>query len=353
MAATGEPRVTTVHRMEPRPWGPDRLGDVMAVVEAALPAERLTDDEVGTILFDDPDPTLVVGIDGVGVAAAVVRGSSPASLSAPSAPSGLSAPSASGRVRAQSVHAGDPVTGHVQLVAVVPEAQRAGHGGALLRAVHRWAFEDQGAAAVVAGAGAPFSLWPGVDVQAAGAQCLFESLGYEQERAYLDLTFPSRFRAPVPDGVEVRRVLGDADAEATLAFVAHHWPHWVAECRRGIEHGACHAAIAIAADDDAAPAATDAAADVDGARGTVVGFGCHSVNRLGVLGPIGTDPAWRGKGIGSALTSAIATDVMAAGIEHVQVAGIGPYRFYAKVAGATTSRAYLKLVLCPPGSPTA
>jgi mycothiol synthase len=303
MAAIGEPPVTTVRRMEPRSWGPERLGEVVAVVDAALGAERLTDDELGTILFDDPDPAVVLGIDGVGVAAAVVR----------RPPQG-------------------PPAVHVQLVAVVPGEQRAGHGGALLRAVHRWAFDEHGAAAVVAGGGAPFCLWPGVDVHATGAQCLFESLGYEQERAYLGLTFPSRFRAPLPGGVDVRRVLTDADAETTLAFVARHWPHWVAECRRGIEHAAC--LVALAAD-------------------VVVGFGCHSVNRLGVLGPIGTDPAWRGRGVGGAVMSAIATDVMAAGFEHVQVSWPGPYRFYAKAAGATTSRAYLRLVLRPPASPPA
>jgi len=284
----------------------------MAVVDAALPDERLTEDEIGTILFDDPEPTCLFGIPGTGVAAGVLR-----------------------------PHTTSPNLVHVQVVAVTPDARRRGAGAALLGELHRWAFDDQRVTSVVAGGGAPFYLWPGIDVNATGALCMFESLGYDVDRGYLDLTFPSRFRSPVPEGVEVRRVLCDADADSALAFVAAHWPTWVAECRRGIEHGACHIAVAASRGD---------AGDGDG---DVVGFGCHSVNRLGVLGPIGTHPARRDAGVGSAVMSAIATDVMVAGLDEVRVSWIGPYRFYAKAAGASTARAYLSYVLRRPAAPSA
>jgi GNAT superfamily N-acetyltransferase len=315
--ARGAGRTTTTSLasagVQVEPWAVDRVADVMAVVDAALPGEGLTDDDVTAVLFDDPDPTRVVAVDGAGVAAAVVRTTS-----------------------------GRPVA-HVQLVAVTPKECRRGVASALLADLHRWAFDEHAADAVVAGAGAPFYLWPGVDVYATAALCLFEAFGYRTERGYLDLSFSSRFRAKMPDGVEVRRVLGDDDADRTLAFVAAHWPNWVPECRRGIEHGACHAAF------DVAPGAAPERASSGVTGGAVVGFGCHSVNRLGVLGPIGTDPARRKAGVGSALMSAIATDVMAAGLDEVRVSWIGPYRFYADAAGATTWRAYLNLVLPRPG----
>lgn len=284
-------------------WGDERIGDVMAVLDAAMPEECLTEDDVRSVLFDDPDPACVFGMAGTGVVAAVLR----------------------------TTEYG-PVA-YVQVVAVVPGRRRSGIGKALLDAAHRWAFDELGTQVVVAGGASPFYLWPGVDVLATPALCLFESLGYGFKHPALDMVFPSRFRAPVPEGVEVRRVLGDADAEATLAFVAGHWPSttWIAECGRGIEHGACHMAV-------------------DAASGAVAGFGCHSVNRLGTLGPIGTDPGRRRSGIGAALVSAIATDVMVAGIEQVQVSWVGPQRFYAKVAGATTSRAYVSLLLERPSS---
>ena len=289
-------------------WDRSRLGDVMAIVDAAMPGEALTEDDVAANLFDDPDPVRVVagggdggdGGGGAGVVAAVVR------------------TGAEGRLDA-----------FVQLVAVHPREQRRGVGQALLADVHRWAFDEMGAASMQAGAGAPFYLWPGVDVHAIPAQSLFEAMGYRPFGGVLDLQYSSRFRAPAPDGVVVRRVIDDSDADRALSFVSVHWPNWVAECRRGIEHATCHLAVEQATDQ-------------------VLAFGCHSVNRFGFLGPIGTNPDRQSRGVGTALLSAIASDVMAAGLDTVQVAWIGPVRFYAKAAGATTSRAYLKLGLPRP-----
>ena len=78
-------------------------------------------------------------------------------------------------------------------------------------------------------------------------------------------------------------------------------------------------------------------------RPVVDGFGCHSVNRLGWLGPMGTDPVQRHGGIGTALLSAIATDLQAAGLSTVEVAWVGPVGFYANAAGATVSRTFRSL----------
>jgi mycothiol synthase len=282
-------------------WGRDRLGTVMEVLDAALPNEGLTEDDAAANMFDDPDPVRVGGLaSGEGFASTVIRTTT-----------------------------GRPVA-HVQAIAVTPTAQRHGIGRALLEDARAWAFDEHKATAIVGGGGAPYYLWPGVDVHATAAQCLFEAMGYRPHRAYLDLSYPSRYRAPVPAGIEIRRVLDDDDAERAVALVSRVWPNWVAECRRAIEHASCH--VALAAD------------------GVVVGFGCHSVNRIGVLGPIGTDPARQHGGVGAALMSAISVDVMAAGFDEVQVSWIGPYRFYAKTAGATTSRTYLNLVLAAPRS---
>ena len=282
-------------------WGRDRIDDVMRVVGAALPGEALTDDDVLGVLFDDIDPVRVVATDnGGGIAGAVVR-----------TPMGGGAPLV-----------------HLQLLGVDPSCQRNGLGHALVEAVEEWAFNDVGAAAVVAGAGAPFYLFPGVDTHATAALCLFEARGYRPRGAEFNLSYPSSFRAPAPSGVEIRRVLEEADARDALAFVARVWPNWVPETERGIEHGACHVAVAP--------------------EGAVIAFGCHSVNRLGWLGPIGTDPDRRQGGVGTALLSVIAKDVMAAGFDRVEVAWIGPIGFYAKSAGASVSRVFRSLALPRP-----
>lgn len=271
-------------------WGRGELDRIIALVAAALPGEDLQDDDVVANLFDDPDPVRVIGAPGgAGFVAGVQRG---------------------------------PVA-HVQLLAVQPGARRRGVGTALIEAFEAWAFDEAGVTAVVVGAGAPFYLFAGVDVRATAALCLFESLGYRARGAELNLSFPSRFRAPTPPGIEVRRVLEEDDASRAGDFVRAHWPNWVPELQRGIEHGACHLAI--------------------DASGAVAGFGCHSVNRLGWLGPIGTDPEQRAGGVGTALLSAIAKDVMAAGIESVEVSWIGPIGFYAKAADASVSRVFRSL----------
>jgi GNAT superfamily N-acetyltransferase len=281
-------------------WDETRAADLTSLCDAALPGEDLTEDELRAVVWDDESPTVVVGaVDGSGAAAGLVR-----------------------PVGGRSV-------GFVQLVAVRPEARRQGLGSALVSAVRDWAFGEHGCDGVGIGGASPFYLWPGVDVQATAALCLFESLGFAPRGCEVNMAYPTRHRAPVPEGVELRRALEEDDVAAGLDFVGRHWPNWVAEARRAVEHGSCH--LAIAASD-----------------GAVVGFGCHSVNRLGWLGPMGTDPDRRHGGLGNALLGAIATDLMAAGLESVQVAWVGPVGFYANAADASVSRTFRTLLLRRP-----
>jgi GNAT superfamily N-acetyltransferase len=282
-------------------WDDGRAADLAALCDAALPGENLTEDELRACLWEggEGDPVVVVGSpDGDGAAAGVVHTVGPRRVA------------------------------FVQLVAVRPEARRRGLGTALVSAVRSWAFDEHSAVGLGVGGAAPFYLWPGVDVQATAALCLFESLGFAPRGCEVNMTYPTSHRAAVPEGVELRRALEEDDVAAGLAFVGRHWPNWVAEARRAIEHGSCH--LGIARDD-----------------GAVVGFGCHSVNRLGWLGPMGTDPARRHGGLGNALLGAIATDLQIAGLSTVDVAWVGPVGFYANAAGASVSRTFRTLLLTP------
>lgn len=278
-------------------WDRSNADELADIVDAALPGEGLTADELTAVCWEDADPTLVVADEaGAGAAAAVVH------------------------------EVGDQRIGFVQLVAVRPETRRAGVGTALVEQLIRWAVDEHGATSLAAGGAAPFYLWPGVDVHATPALCLFESMGFRPRGSELNMSFASDHRAPPPEGVVLRRALDEADVSAGLAFVGRHWPNWVAETRRAIDHGTCHLAWSAGAGET-----------------EVIGFGCHSVNRLGWLGPMGTDPGRRAAGTGNALLGAIATDLMAAGLSSVEVAWVGPVRFYAKAAGATVSRSFRTL----------
>ena len=286
-------------------WDESRAAELTSLCDATLPGENLTEDELRAALWDgggsDPDAICVVLAtpDGSAAAAGIVHG--PA----------------------------DRRVGFVQLVAVRPAARRQGLATTLVAALRAWAFEEQGASRLAVGGAAPFYLWPGVDVQATAALCLFESTGFRPWGCEVNMSYSTRHRAPVPARVDLRRALEEDDVAAGLAFVGRHWPNWVDEARRAVEHGSCH--LAFAAED-----------------GACVGFGCHSVNRLGWLGPMGTDPDRRHGGLGNALLSAIATDLMAAGLASVEVAWVGPVGFYANAADASVSRTFRTLVLNRP-----
>lgn len=281
-------------------WDETKAAALASLCDAALPGERLTEDELRAALWEggDGDPSVVLGFDdGSGAVAGVVH----------------------------EVGSGRRL-GFVQLLAVQPDRRRAGVATSLVAALRSWAVDEHGALGLAVGGAAPFYLWPGVDVTATAALCLFESLGFAPRGCEVNMAYPTRHRSDVPAGVSLRRALEEVDVAAGLAFVGQHWPNWVAETQRAIDGGSCHLGFS----------------DSDGA---VVGFGCHSVNRLGWLGPMGTDPSRRHGGLGNALLGAIATDLMAAGLSTVEVAWVGPLGFYANAAGASVSRTFRTLHL--------
>jgi GNAT superfamily N-acetyltransferase len=285
----GEPAIGGIER-----WGPHRAADLTALASDALGHERLTVDELLACCWEDPGVVLGTAGDPVGAVAAVTR------------------------------PGGDAAVGFVRFIAVHPGARRLGLARHLLDRAESW-LAEQGCAEVHLGGSAPFYLWPGVDVAATAALCLFEAAGYEPTGAELDLSMATTFRRPPSEGVEVRRVLGEGDAAAVRALVERQWPWWWPETARGIEGAGCLGAFVV---EEQAPAGVMA-----------VGFVCHSVNRAGWLGPMGTDPAHRRAGVGHALLGAACRDLMAAGFRDVEIAWIGPIGFYAS-AGASVSRVF-------------
>ncbi len=276
-------------------WERHRAADLASLAAAALPTEGLTTDDLRAACWGDPDPAVVLAArDGAGAAAAVVR-----------------------RVGEESV-------GFVRLVAVAPDARRRGLGRSLLSAAESW-LVDGGATRLAAGGEAPFYLWPGVDLAATAALCLFEAAGYEDAGAAVNLScstrpWPSPGHRASPVGVAVRPVREEHEVRAVRALVDRVWPWWRPELDRGIDRGACHGGF------------------VEG--GDAVGFACHSVNRAGWVGPIGTDPTAQRSGVGAALMGAVCADLAAAGHDRAEISWIGPVGFYARTVGASVSRVF-------------
>lgn len=264
-------------------------GELAALLAAAVPGEGLSAEELEATLFADPDGAVLAADGGaVGVA---VRGD----------------------------------VGFVTVVAVDPARRLRGTGRALVAAAEGW-LRARGARSVVVGPSAPRYLWPGLDVDAhRSAIALFEACGYEAVGEHRNHRVEVSFRAPPPGGVVLRRATaGSAEAGAVVAFAEAAFPHWVDEVVRATGTGCCHGAF-------------------DEATGAALGVACHSVNRAGWIGPMATDPAEQGRGIGSALLGAVCRDLQLAELEAAEIAWVGPDAFYEKAAGTSVSRRFVVL----------
>jgi GNAT superfamily N-acetyltransferase len=298
-------------------WGRDRAVDVAALVAAAMPAEELSVDELLGVCWDDPGPddagaavgVVLVATDGdqpLGVAVAIAR-----SLG----------------------DGADPVRlAWLKLIAVHPDHRRTGIGHELLGAIENWAWE-QGATELHLAGSPPFYLWPGVDATATEMLCLVESRGYRDIGSDVNMALTTAFRVDAPDGVVIRRVVEDVDVARIDALVGEHWPEWLDETHRAIEHGCCHGAFTPGAD--------------GGGDDQAVGFACHSVNRAAWLGPMGTDPSLQQGGVGSALLAQVCRDLQIAEFDETEISWVGPARFYAK-NGARISRVFRRYRLRRP-----
>ncbi|MFZ4518678.1 MAG: GNAT family N-acetyltransferase [Microthrixaceae bacterium] len=289
------------------PWGPERLADLERLCAAALPGELLRPDDLARTCWDeppeDPDggrcgPSFTLGVDG---------------------PDG--APW--GAVGVAMRHLDDLTVGHLQVLVVDPEVRRQGIGSALVDAA-RAAATGRGAQLFTAGSAAPYYLYTGVDSRWTAALCLFESLGWTTSGVGLDLGCDTRAPRPAPpEGVRLEVAAGEEGRADAAAFAARCFPEWRAELVRGVDTG--HVVLAR---------------DV---AGMVVGAAAHSVNRVGVVGPMGVDPALQRGGTGAALLGALLADLAAQGIARAEIQWVSNVSFYAKAAGATVVRSSLHL----------
>ena len=68
--------------------------------------------------------------------------------------------------------------------------------------------------------------------------------------------------------------------------------------------------------------------------GQLVGFACYDATGLGLFGPTGVHPDWRGRGIGRCLLLACLMEMKLRGYAYAVIGAVGPAEFYRKCCGA-------------------
>ncbi|MEU3454014.1 GNAT family N-acetyltransferase [Micromonospora sp. NPDC006766] len=225
----------------------------------------------------------------------------------------------------------DPHLGHVDLLAVAPEARRRGVGRALLAEAERH-LAGLGAAELLLAGNPPYYAWPGIDVRYTPAVCAALRLGYRQDRTAWNMTAdlaagsaalrPTDAERRLADqGVAVRRAEpGDLPALAAFARTTFGGA-WDAELAGSLGR-------------------PDAGAHLAERDGEILGFAAYGSSRPSWFGPMGTAPAAEGSGIGGVLLRRCLRDQAATGLGAAQIGWVGPVPFYANAAGARIERVF-------------
>lgn len=222
-----------------------------------------------------------------------------------------------------------PATGHIDLLVVDPGRHGRGHGRNLLAAVERRLIAA-GATRLRIRGNPPIFAWPGIDIRYTPAVCLATAAGYERlldcdnmlvDLAAADLATEQDEQRLAEAGVEVRR--GRVEDESALRA-------WCDE-----EFGGTWGEEAAMALRKSPPTLHVAVRD-----GAFLGFAGHGMQRAALFGPMGTDEAARGLGIGAVLLRRCLADQRDAGIAVAEIGWVGPVRFYSKTVGARLGRVF-------------
>lgn len=228
---------------------------------------------------------------------------------------------------------GQPATGHVDLLVVAAGHRGRGIGRALLAEIERRLIAA-GAARLRIRGNPPNYAWPGIDVRYTPAVCLADSAGYERlldganmvvdlaaaaGDGLLDTDADERRLAAL--GVEIRRG-GPEDEEPLREWVKGEFGgSWAAECTMALRHEPPTLHLAVR-------------------DGAFLGFAAHGAQRVPVFGPMGTDEAARGLGIGAVLLRRCLADQRDAGVAVAEIGWVGPVRFYSRAVGARLGRVF-------------
>lgn len=222
-----------------------------------------------------------------------------------------------------------PATGHLDLIVVAPDRREQGHGRTLLAELERRLIAA-GADRLRIRGNPPVFAWPGIDIRYTPAVCLAAAAGYERlldadsmlvDLAEANLATEQDVKRLAEAGIEVRRARPEDEAALRAWIDEEFGGTWAEE-----------AAMALREDPPTLHVAVRDSA--------FLGFAGHGMQRVGLFGPMGTDQAARGLGIGAVLLRRCLADQRDAGIEVAEIGWVGPVPFYSKTVGARLGRVF-------------
>ncbi len=234
-----------------------------------------------------------------------------------------------GRLTAALVGCRRGSNGFVKVMTCGPDIEAADR---LLQACEQQLGEE-GAAKLQVSGSAPSYFLPGIDPTDTYTLQFYLDRGFRKERESFnmlaDLTRLATDTAAeevllAAEGVRLAR-LGRGDGEPLAAFMRQHFSEgWLTETLLALTNDpvTCHVAWH---------------------EGRMIAFAATEVTNPGWFGPMGTDPAWRGRGLGRITLLRCLADARALGYRTVQIGWVGPLGFYARHCGAVVDRTFWML----------
>jgi GNAT superfamily N-acetyltransferase len=224
----------------------------------------------------------------------------------------------------------DDKVGFVKLLAIDPAAQRHGIGTQLLQRLEAMLW-NSGVSHIRVIDSHPNYLQPGLDPRYTEAVVFFERHGYKRfteavnmevdlsSRDFNTTTLEEQLRAK---GIEVRRAIM-GDREDLRRLLERHWKAWIPEVERTLLNYPVTLHVATQ-------------------QNRIIAFSAYDGNNLntGWFGPMGTDPAVQGKGVGGVLFLRCMQDIKAQGHRFSVIPWVAPIGFYLHYAGARISRVF-------------
>ena len=292
-------------------------------------------------LVHDPDAASIVDLlwssSAEGCRIVLEHADTPDALASPGNPGTPGTPGTPGADRIigfalgslRPAHDDHPATGHVELIVVAAEHRERGHGRELLTDLERRLIAA-GARRLRIRGNPPHFAWPGIDIRYTPAVCLAATAGYERlldcnsmlvDLYEADLETEKDEARLAELGIDVRRGRPE-DEDALRAWSDGEFGGTWGE----------EAAMALRKDP---PTLHVAVRD-----GAFIGFAGHGMQSVPMFGPMGTDEAARGLGIGAVLLRRCLADQRDAGVGVAEISWVGPARFYSKTVGARLGRVF-------------